>query len=212
MEAKFTISEVLRTSWDALKSQFWILVGLLLGFTILNLIINLIFAPMATSYTGKILSTLISLIISLIFSLGYFKNLFQALDGDEPQFSAYGQQARKIFTYLIAQILYSLIVFAGFCLLLIPGFYMALRLQFFAGFIIEEDAGIIESLQRSWEITRGQALPLFFILLVMIVITILGIILLGVGIFVAIPLMYMMYCYIFRKLTSPLQSIEEGRI
>ena len=84
-----------------------------------------------------------------------------------------------------------------------------MRLQFYAALIVEDDAGIIESLQRSWEITRGQEMSLFMLMLAMIGICILGLILLGIGIFVAMPLIYMMYAYVFRKLNAPLQILEE---
>ena len=165
--------------------------------------------PIQKSITGTIIINLISCIISAIFALGYMKNIFQALDGEEPQFSAYGQQARKIITYLVANILMGIIVLLGICLFIIPGIYLALRLQFYAALIVEDDAGIIESLQRSWEITRGQGMSLFMLMLAMIGICILGFILLGIGIFVAMPLVYMMYAYAFRKLNAPLQIIED---
>ena len=99
-------------------------------------------------------------------------------------------------------------VVAGFFFFFIPRIFFALRLQFFQAFIIEENAGIIESLHKSWEITKGQALPLFILALVMIGILILGCILFGIGIFVAVPLIYMMYGYVFRKLNTPLQILE----
>ena len=139
--------------------------------------------PMQKSIVGTIVINLISCIISCIFALGYMKNIFQALDGEEPQFSAYGQQARKIITYFVANLFMGIIVVFGICLFIIPGIYLALRLQFFTAFIVEEDTGIIESLKRSWEITRGQGMPLFMLMLAMIGIFILGLILLGIGIF-----------------------------
>lgn len=142
------------------------------------------------------------------FLLRIYENIFQALDGEEPQFSAYGQQTKNIITYFLASLITGFVVLAGFLFFIIPGIYLALRLQFFQAFIIEENAGIIESLHKSWEITRGQVLPLFMLALVMIGIMILGCILFGIGIFVAVPLIYMMYGYVFRKLNTPLQILE----
>ena len=185
MEPKFIISEVFSTAWKGTKSQLWILAGLLIGYCILSFTLTAFAMPMQSSIIGKIIVNVISALFSIIFSLGYMKNIFQALDGEEPQFSAYGQQTK-----------------------IIPGIYLALRLQFFQAFIIEENAGIIESLHKSWEITKGQALPLFILALVMIGILILGCILFGIGIFVAVPLIYMMYGYVFRKLNTPLQILE----
>ena len=199
MEPKFMISEVFGTSW---KHTIWVLVGLFIGFSILSMIVTLFGMPAQGSIVGRVIVQIVSLLISCIFMLGYVKNIFQALDGEEPQFSAYGQQSRKIITYLIANILFSIAVCIGMVLLIIPGIYLYLRLQFFTAFIVEEDCGIIESLQKSWNMTQGQTLPLFLLLLTMIGTAIVGCILFFVGFFVAVPLIYMMQCYTFRKLNT----------
>lgn len=145
--------------------------------------------------------------------LGYLKNLFQTLDGIEPQFSAYGQQARKIVTYIVMALLYSLILMVGLIFFIIPGIYFAIRLQFAPAFIVEENMGVIDSLKMSWNITKGNIGQLFLLWLAMTGICILGLIVLIIGIFVAVPLIYMMYCYTFRKLyPNPLalQNEEEA--
>lgn len=209
MGSKFSISEVCGTSWQRTKAQIWVLSGLIIGMSIISFTLGAFAMPIQQSVVGAVVINLISCVISCIFALGYMKNIFQALDGEEPQFSAYGQQSRKIITYLVANILMAIIVTLGLCLFIIPGIYLALRLQFYAALIVEDDAGIIESLQRSWEITRGQGMSLFMLMLAMIGICILGLILLGIGIFVAMPLIYMMYAYVFRKLNAPLQIFEE---
>ena len=202
MEPKFMISEVFGTSWKHTKSQIWVLVGLFIGFSILSMIVTLFGMPAQGSIVGRVIVQIVSLLISCIFMLGYVKNIFQALDGEEPQFSAYGQQSRKIITYLITNILFSIAVCIGTVLLIIPGIYLYLRLQFFTAFIVEENCGIIESLQKSWNMTQGQTLPLFLLLLTMIGTAIVGCILFFVGFFVAVPLIYMMQCYTFRKLNT----------
>lgn len=207
MEPKFSISEVCSTSWQRTKAQIWVLVGLLIGMTIISFTLGAFAMPMQDSMVGMIV--MISYIISAIFCLGYLKNIFQALDEEEPQFSAYGQQSRKIITYLVASFFMGIIVFFGICLFVLPGIYLALRLQFYTAFIVEEDAGIMESLKRSWEITRGEVASLFLLMLAMIGIGLLGFILLGVGIFIALPLIYMMYGYVFRQLNTPMQIFEE---
>lgn len=209
MEPKFSISEVCSTSWQRTKAQIWVLAGLLIGMCIISFTLGVFAMPMQQSVVGGIVINLITIIISAIFALGYLKNLFQALDGEEPQFSAYGQQARKIITYLIANLFLGIIMMIGLCLFIIPGIYLALRLQFYVAFIVEDDAGIIDSLKRSWEITRGQGMSLFMLMLAIIGICLLGFILLGIGIFVALPLVYMMYAYVFRKLNTPLLNFEE---
>ena len=216
MEAKFTISDAFKTSWKCVKSQIWVLAGLLIGYTILSLILSLLTGPTQGSWTGETIITIINIVIACIFTLGYTKNIFQALDGEEPQFSAYGQESRKIIKYFFGEFLFTVVFFIGLALLIIPGIYIALRLQFFTAFIVEENTGIMESFKRSWAITKGQGLPLFWVLLTQIGIMIVGLILFIIGIFVAIPVIYMMYCYIYRRLvaletkpTTEAQTTEE---
>lgn len=215
MEAKFEVGEVLVTSWKAVKSQIWVLVGLFVGYTIISSIISTFAMPSTPQeyfHLGgrAIIGYIISIIIGSLFSLGYIKNLFQTLDGDEPQFSAYGQQASKLLTYIAASIIYAVVVMIGLMVFIIPGIYLALRLQFFQAFIVQENSGIMESLRMSWDITKGSAGKLFVLALAMIGISIIGFIILIVGIFVAVPVCYMMYCYAFRKLyPNPLQLKTE---
>lgn len=209
MEAKFSISEVCSTSWQRLKSQIWVLAGLMIGIVIISIIVNVCTAFAHGSVVGSIIANLIGALVSGFLALGYIKNIFQALDGDEPQISAYRQEARKIITYFVANLLLGIITVVGLVLFIIPGIYLLLRLQFATAFIVEEDAGIMESLKRSWEITRGQEIPLFLLMLAMIGFLLLGLIVFIIGVFVAAPYVYMIYCYTFRKLNISLPIIEK---
>ncbi|MDR2117996.1 MAG: hypothetical protein LBP25_00460 [Tannerellaceae bacterium] len=249
--SKFTISNVLSTSWNALKSQIWILAGLFIGYFLFFFTLGAILAPVSNSILGGLLVNLLITVLSLMFMLGYLKNLFQVLDGDEPRFSAYGQQARKILTIFVSSILCNLVVFlaaaiflgpyfffllrytfvgylfptlsfmhaqsdiapdgnavialamllAALCLSL-PSIYFSIRFMFYQAFIVDEDAGIIESLQKSWQITKGQTLPLFLLGIVALGLILAGAFACGIGIFIAVPLIYLMFCCVFRKLNN----------
>jgi hypothetical protein len=207
MEAKLNLTEIVKTAWEVFKLQVWLLVGILIAMSIISFLIQLISISVQGSTVASLAVSIISLIISSLFTMGYLKNHFQALDGDEPQFSAYGQQAGKLVTYIASSIIYGIVVTIGLCLLIIPGIYIALRLQFYTAYIVEEDAGILDSLQRSWELTQNHVLSLFLLALIMMLFIFAGIILLGIGILVAIPLCYIMFCTAFRKLNMPLTIV-----
>jgi uncharacterized membrane protein len=210
--------------------------------------ISVILSPvLSSSLGGNIILNLITVAISLVFGLGYLKNLFQTLDGDEPRFSAYGQQARKIGVYFVSSVLcgiliygvllllwlpyfyllysYSFIkdVFFGFnsvpvipegsgaalflmilgaLFLLLPATYIYLRFMFFQAFIVEEDAGIISSLSKSWKMTKGRVGSLFLLGIVFVGLAIVGILVFFVGMFVTLPLIMLMSCCVFRKLNK----------
>lgn len=210
MEPKFRISNVFEEAWKCTKSQLWVLVGLLVGYTIISFTLSMFAMPVEHLRVGRVVVRVVSAIISIVFTLGYTKNMFQALDGIEPQFSAYGQQSAKILTYFLASLLMSVIVLVGLCLFIIPGIYLALRLQFYLALIVEENAGILESLKRSWAITSGETSRLFLLWLAMLGILVVGLALFVVGVLLAVPVIYMMYCETFRRLNPPLAIAEEA--
>lgn len=203
MNPKFTIGQTFSNAWKAVKANIWVLVGLFIGYSILSFTLSL-FSGQSTVFNS--IFAILSLVIGSLFSLGYLRNIFQALDGEEPQFSAYGQESRKLIKYIAASLIYSIIVFIGTILLIIPGIYLGIRLQFFSAFIVDEDCGAIESLKRSWAITKNEELPLFLLFLFMVLIFIIGVLLLGVGVFIAVPVIYAMQLTVYRLLNSPVNT------
>lgn len=211
MDTSIHVSEIFKTSWGYTKSQIWILAGLVIGFMLIAFTVGIFVMSMQSSSGGTAISYLISALLSAIFYVGYIKNTFQTMEGDEPQFSAYLQSGRKIMNYFLANILFGVIVGIGTLLFVLPGIYLGIRLQFFGQCIVEEDAGAVQALKQSWALTKGQFLPLLLLLLAQILIAIIGLILFGIGIFVAIPLIVMMQSYTYRLLGNP-KLYEEVQI
>ena len=110
MNATFQISEVFQNSWKFVKSQIWVLAGLCIGFCLLSGVINLCTLPLQGSVSGSIITYAIITIISSVFSLGYVKNMFQIMDGEEPQFSAYMQSLPKVINMWLAGLIYGFVV------------------------------------------------------------------------------------------------------
>jgi uncharacterized membrane protein len=210
MKVEINYSETLKSAWKGLLSQFWLLAGLVIGFTMIYSLLIIFSIPAGKegiTLSGIVVSILRFLFI-VIFQMGYLKNCFQTLDGEEPQFSAYGQESLKIFKYIAAYILFSLIILAGLVLLVFPGVYLYLRLQFYMAFIVDENAGIIESFKKSWRITKGKTLSLLVLFFIMLLIILLGNIALIAGVFVAIPFVALIYAFVYRRLTVP--SANDG--
>ena len=139
MKPKFINTQLFSTAWKGTKSAIYDISR------IINRILYLVFHADSCSRVlhakfGTRYKTIVNVIsvISIIFSLGYMKNIFQALDGEEPQFSAMDNRQRISITYFLASLITGFVVLAGFLFFIIPGIYLALRLQFFQAFIIEE--------------------------------------------------------------------------
>lgn len=110
-------------------------------------------------------------------------------------FSCFGLVQKGFF----AGIIYFFIVTIGLILLVVPGIYFGLRLIFFPYFIVDKNAGIIDSLRRSFKITEDHGWPLFglFVLLPALL-QLPGM----VGLFIIPPFVATILSYSYRKLLS----------
>ena len=205
MNEKIVYADIFKAAWKGLISQIWLLTGLLIGFTIIFSLLLLFAIPLkgeALSISG-ILALFVCLLFGGLFIMGYLRNCLQTIDGEEPQFSAYGQVSGKLLKFLIAYILFLVITTIGFALFIFPGVYLFLRFQFFFASMVDEDTGLITSFKRSWTITKGQTARLFVLMLITLLVFLIGMITVFIGIFVAIPLIVSLYGYTFRKLIAP---------
>lgn len=82
----------------------------------------------------------------------------------------------------------SLAMGVGFLLLIVPGVILAIGFSLAKYYVIEQEKGVIESLQASWEATRGNKGDLFVFMLVYAALIIGGLCACGIGIFITMPL------------------------
>ena len=85
-------------------------------------------------------------------------------------------------------------------LIIIPAVYISVRLQFYNYFLLDEETGIIESIKRSAEISKGYVGELFLLGVVLSIIILVSIIPLGLGLLISIPLSTMTTSYVYLKL------------
>ena len=70
--------------------------------------------------------------------------------------------------------------------------------MFFTYYIVDKDAGIMDSIKMSWKLTKGGAINLFLLGLIFFVINFIGAILV-VGLAVTFPLTFLASALLYRK-------------
>ena len=108
---------------------------------------------------------------------------------------------RIAFKYLIVAFLYILGTTLGLILLIVPGIIFMLRFWFSFIFIIDQDAGIIGSFEKSAELTRGVTGKMFLYLLAIVLVNAVASFLI-VGSLVTVPLITLANVYIYKKLLA----------
>jgi uncharacterized membrane protein len=203
---KFSKKEAIKFGWEIAKKKIKFFVPLLiLVFGSSFLFDYLSDLTKKESFLISFLLTIVGVAFSVIFSLGLIKISLEIYDGKEPKISDLFSQYRLFFRYLFASILKSLICLFGFILLIIPGIILSIRLSFFDYLIVDKNSRIVESLKKSWEITKGSTLNLFLLYFLLGLINLLGFFALTVGLFWSIPTTIIAEAFVYRKLSSELK-------
>jgi hypothetical protein len=167
MEIKqLSISDALKTAFKNLIDNAWLLIVLV------NLIFIAAIFCLFFIFLGSFFS--IFMLIPFIFgmyvltslSLGYTKIALEINDLGRSKLDTLFSCIWMELKYLCAFTFYILAVGLGLLLLIFPGIYIMVRLSLFKQIMVDQNAGPIESLQKSWHLTGQHTGNLFVLLLI----------------------------------------------
>lgn len=195
---------LIKESWQTLKKNmnlFAMMIGIYVIYYIAQYASTAFFR---FSPASSLMSFLFS-ILSLVLELGSINLILKVIDGKNPQIAdmyKYPNLAMKVIKTFIGSFLFGLMVVGGLILLVVPGIYLAIRFMFFSYYIVDKDAGIIDSLKMSWKLTDKAVVNLFLFDLLIIGLNILGAIALGVGLLITVPISLISVTVLYRKFQS----------
>jgi uncharacterized membrane protein len=204
----FSIKQLIQAGWNTTTKNFWFLIGVTLILGLSQFLPNLL-----SGYTHEesILVGLLNIITYIIFlglTLGSLKIYLSFVDGKKPQFSDLLSmfKTRLIIRFFLSQLLYGLIVLFGLILFIFPGIYFGLKYVFVANILVDRNVGVFEAFSKSGEITRGIVGRLFLFQLVLSLVALVGLLVVGVGLLVALPVVSLADMYLYRKLYPSAKS------
>lgn len=221
----FSKGEAIAFGWQTMRSNFGFFVGLLIAFGLLFYIPYLLatMALRANVFLGVIL-IIVDIALTIIISMGLVKIVLRFCDGERGKLSDLFSQYRLFWKYFFAGLSYlviiwgaivlffafgtilainSLIIVAGILLLMVPTtIILGIRFWFFDYFIVDKKAGAVESLKKSYALTRGSGWNLFLFFLMVGGINLLGALALLVGLFATIPTTMVASAFVYRKLLA----------
>ena len=112
--------------------------------------------------------------------------------------------------FLAGQLLYLAVVLAGLMLLVVPGILLATRYALFGFQNAAGEGGVLRSFKQSADLTRGATGRLAATLVALFVFNLLGAALLGVGLFVTVPISVLMMASINRQLSATAPIVDMG--
>jgi uncharacterized membrane protein len=183
------IGKAFSFGWESIKKDFWYFIG-----------ISLIVVILGNVWNGKHGLGIISLLISSWLAAGTIKIALSYFDGTKLPFENLFTQIKYFWRVLGANLLICLIVVLGLICLIVPGIYFALRFFFTKTLIVDKDLGIIDAMKESTKMTEGIKWQLLVLCLAMLGAMILGVIAFGIGIFVAVPIIWLAEIYVYKKI------------
>ena len=190
------IKEILKQSWKKTIEHIWFLVGVQIAAFALNTVANF-------SFLGFFVSILVGAILYQVFirinrgENTTFKNLLSWMSVD------------RYFQYLLVGIIVAAFVLVGTILLVVPGIIVAVMLSMASFIVLDKDSKISwkdatfwKAIKKSKKMTKGFRWKIFWFFVLSVLINILGLIALGVGLLVTIPLTGIAFAEIYDRLKS----------
>jgi uncharacterized membrane protein len=217
-EKKFSKEAAIKFGWNRMKDNL----GFFIIYLILLFIIEAFFGFFASAFTELLPS------LSILFNLGFWvvsvvSSIFVIKIGlklyENEQIGSYdflSFSSSLFFKFLLGYVLYTLLVVVGFLLLIVPdtllvvvgflllivpGIYLAIKYQYVQYLIVDKNMDVIEAFKESGKMTNGHKWNLLLLLLLFLMITILGVMALGVGLLVAAPIVMIAQAYVYKKLS-----------
>jgi len=205
---KFSLDAALRFGWDVMKEHLWFFVGVIVIGVIINAIPNFLqeMVKEANPFL-KIISILFSIIVGGVITMGQMKIALSFVDNREPELADLFSCIHLVFKYILATILYSLIVLAGFLLLIVPGIIWSLKYSQYIYLIVDREMDPLEALKESGRITFGAKWDLFVLALLVSIINLLGLLCCCIGLFATVPTTMVAMAYVYRALSREIDPM-----
>lgn len=138
-------------------------------------------------------------VVNSIISMGIINITLEFVDKKKPKLQDI-YYTKKVFNYILASIIRSVIVIFGFILFIVPGIIFSIKLQYSEYLIVDKKLDAVDSIKKSWEMTKGVKWNLFLLGILLGLINILGLLCVFVGLLITIPLSMVANAYVYRKL------------
>ncbi|MDD3179098.1 MAG: DUF4339 domain-containing protein [Opitutaceae bacterium] len=187
-------------SWELLKANYWPLVGV--TFVVVFLV--------AAGGSIPVVDILVSLLLTGVFYGGLFGYYLAKIRGQPANFGdAFNGFSVALVPLMLATLVSSLLILAGFLLLILPGIYLAVAYMFTYLLIFDKKLEFWTAMEVSRRVITAHWWQMFGMVLVAVGVSLLGCLLLIVGVFlISMPLTFGAIAYAYEDLCNPLAKAE----
>jgi uncharacterized membrane protein len=202
---EFSTESALRFGWETFKKRPWFFIGSTVVILLASVLVDTFTGGIDAVLSGSadqpsIIGTVINLALGTLISMGATAFFLAAHDNPDAADLSLLWHPQPFWKYLGASILLTLVIVAGFLLLIVPGVIFALMFMFTPFIVIERALGPIEAMKESHRLTYGHKWKLLGFTLLLLLINLLGALALIVGLLVTIPVSTLAFVHAYRVL------------
>ncbi len=190
---------MVRDAWATFKERSGFLMFTTLVIMVLGGIIGTVNSELTRS-GAPLLGFIFSLFSGTLLSMGITAFFLQAHDAIRSVHLGELWHPRPFFFYLGVRILTGIAIVLGLLLLIVPGIMLALMFLFSSFMVIDRELDPIEAMKESARITYGYRFELLFLMLILLALNVLGVLALGLGLLVSIPVSTLALVHAYRTL------------
>ena len=210
MEGKtFSIGQALSVGWKATTERIWYWIGVLIVGGIIAVLPAVLssFLNEREASIGSVFA-LIGYVLQIGIAIGVLRISLMTVDGKKPTFGELfsGFKDAKTFgRYVLAAILVGLMVMVGLILLVVPGVVASMKYGFYGYAVVDKNVTAMQAIKISGLATKGNMWNIFLFVLIACGLAMLGMIPLGLGLFLVLPTLTIAQAYIYRQLSAGVQ-------
>jgi uncharacterized membrane protein len=195
MKTTFSNSDAVRFGWNTIRAHLapLIILGAAGG------MLTLISQSLARNAGGAVLGLAVQL-LQVVVALALTRVAMKLYDGEPVDLANPGPLLAGFWPWLLISFLYGLVVTVGLALLIVPGIVLGLTFCFAPFFTAEGQRDVVEAFRQSSRLVRGSKMQLFGLSLMLLGLNLLGLLALGIGVMVTMPMSVLAMVYAFRQL------------
>ncbi len=191
--------EAIKFGWNAFKKNWPPFVLLAIVYVIVNHIPRLFLDKSIPFFSP---ADIVGLLGGAVVGLAFTTLSLKVVDGKKVSFPDIFSSPGLLLRFVLVSVVYTVLTTIGFLLLVVPGIIILTRFIFAGYYVVDKNASFIDAFKKSWAVTRGKTIKLIFFQIYLLALLILGVITLGVGLLIAIPVISIALAYVYRKITS----------
>lgn len=210
--SEITFGNLIKRGWTLLKENFVFLAGSFLAVIIIQMLFSALIGEGGQSSEGaaSIFYLLMQIVMQFV-AIGWLNVAIRASRNEPLEVSNFIDKAGLFFKFILTNLLVSVLVMVGLILLIIPGIYLALKYMFVTYAVVDKGVGPFEALTISGKLTKGIKLKLVLYGLGFAGLNLLGVLALGIGLAITMPITMLAYAVLYNALLEKADGVAPAQ-